>query len=376
MSLPLAGVCSRIAVFDEQLAQTKASLSVDFPWYPYNSLGGFYELIQRLSNATPAVLSITGQGQVLDLCCADGDVAFFLESLGYQVTAVDFAGTNCNRLAGIRAMKAALASSIEIHEMDLDSQFLLNDNYNLVIFMGGLYHLKNPFYVMDTLARHAVHVVLSTRIARYTPDRLIDMSSAPLAYLLAPNEANQDDTNYWIFSEPGLKRLFDRTNWELLSLLALGSEQSDPARNEADARIFCVLRSRLVPQGVELLDGWHKIESSGWRWTKREFAIGLPNTEPGVVLRLRLNFALADSVFNLLGPVTLTALADGEPLPSMLIPAPGEHSYVVTLPESRSVRFILNKSVPPGSLGDDRELGLIVTSVTAKREIGSFSSDG
>ena len=43
-----------------------------------------------------------------------------------------------------------------------------------------------------------------------------DVSSFSIAYLLSPNELNNDSTNYWIFTVAGLKRLVDRAGWNVV----------------------------------------------------------------------------------------------------------------------------------------------------------------
>jgi hypothetical protein len=60
-----------------------------------------------------------------------------------------------------------------------------------------------------------------------------------------PYETNNDPTNYWIFTEMGLRRIFSRTGWEVVSLITLGAlVDSDPASAEFDQRAFALLRSR------------------------------------------------------------------------------------------------------------------------------------
>lgn len=72
------------------------------------------------------------------------------------------------------------------------------------------------------------------------------MSQCPVAYLLSPKESNNDQTNYWIFSEAGLRRIIERTGWEVIRWKNLGAAQSDPASDLGDQRAFCYLRSRVA----------------------------------------------------------------------------------------------------------------------------------
>ncbi len=52
--------------------------------------------------------------------------------------------------------------------MDLDSQFLVSETYQLVFMMDILYHLNNPFYVLEQLSKSAKYAIPSTRIMRWS----------------------------------------------------------------------------------------------------------------------------------------------------------------------------------------------------------------
>jgi hypothetical protein len=66
----------------------------------------------------------------------------------------------------------------------------------------------------------------------------------PLAYLLASDECNNDATNYWIFSEAGLKRILQRSGWNVLDFYTVGDRRSsNPADSNKDERAFVFARS-------------------------------------------------------------------------------------------------------------------------------------
>ena len=234
--------------FRSRLDKVKAGLP-DIAWYPYDSFMNLYPLSTLLAGENRYLLDLAGDAPVLDLGCGDGVLAFFLESLGADVHAVDNAATNFNGMRGVRALKEALGSSIEILELDVDARFALPETtYGLALFLGTLYHLKNPFYALETVARQARHCLLSTRVARFTPGGQVNFHDLPMAYLLDDREANADPTNYWIFSEAGLRRILHRTGWDVLGLATTGdTHASDPAAASADERAFCLLRSRMIP---------------------------------------------------------------------------------------------------------------------------------
>src|SRR4029079_18189910 len=132
----------------------QARKSVNDPsltWYAYYSLANVNFLQQLLDGAELTLDEMVGKRRILDIGCADGEMAFFLESLGHSVCAVDYPATNANQMRGIRTLKTQLNSSIEIVEADLDAGLRLpngDERYGLAIFLGLLYHLKNPYLVL------------------------------------------------------------------------------------------------------------------------------------------------------------------------------------------------------------------------------------
>src|SRR5260370_21166468 len=152
----------------------------NFDWYPYDSFANLFYLQHLLQSAKLTLDDVAGGAPLLDLGAADGALSFFLESLGYRVHACDHAGTNINRMQGLRTLATAFGSGIEIHDMDLDGRFELNGNYSLAVFLGTLYHLKNPFHVLETLRNHAQFSFLSTTLTRHSPDPTPPFTTIPL----------------------------------------------------------------------------------------------------------------------------------------------------------------------------------------------------
>jgi 2-polyprenyl-3-methyl-5-hydroxy-6-metoxy-1,4-benzoquinol methylase len=237
---------SKSTLFSKEIENEKREINKEFPWYPYGSLNNFIHL-RDIFNKRPIDGLVRVDSKILDIGAADGDLSFFLESLGYQMDIIDNGPTNFNNLKGARLLKKKLNSSVGIFEIDIDSQFETPDTrYGLVFFLGILYHLKNPFYILEALSHVAKHLVLSTRVAQFAPDGT-PISKLPMAYLLAPDEANNDATNYWIFSDAGLRRLLDRCGWDILEMTTVGdTEASNPCDQDHDERAFVLLRSTFL----------------------------------------------------------------------------------------------------------------------------------
>ena len=126
--------------------------------------------------------------------------------------AIDNPPTNYNRMAGVEALKIALDSSVRIESLDLDGPFQLPvRRCGLALCFGILYHLKNPYSVLETLAASANYCLLSTAITRFAPDQQTEVNHLPVAFLAGRDGLRGDETNYWIFTETGLRTLVDRS---------------------------------------------------------------------------------------------------------------------------------------------------------------------
>jgi tRNA (mo5U34)-methyltransferase len=359
----LAGLAK---TFEIKLASVKAGISPQsFAWYPYESLSNFPALDQTLTGESRALLDLAGGKPILDIGCADGDLAFFLESLGYRVDVIDNPITNFNAMCGVRALKDALGSSVGIHAMDLDTGLAFPaDEYGLVLLLGVLYHLKNPFLVLESLSKQAHYCLLSTALTSSVPAVEPDVSNSPLGFLASEHELNGDATVYWIFTDTGFRRLLDRTNWEICDYRVLPTGD-----RWTGLRAFCLAKSRFSDRPVNVLygRGWHAVEGGGWRWTERQFAVRIEGTRKSNASRLRLSLYVPEAA----GVITMEAIANGVALTPETYSKPGQYEFVRSLtPFSTSqgdirIDFNLSSALPPDST-DRRERGIIVASITAE----------
>src|SRR5260370_16285416 len=286
-------------------------------------------MLARLLTGDNRKLSrLIGNFPVLDMGAGDGDLSFFFESLGLTVDAIDHPAIHYKRMMGIDALKGALGSKVDIQTFDLDTQFALRRPvYGLVFLFGVLYHLRNPLYVLEALARQSEYCLMSTRIARMAPDQTTRLDPMPIAYLVAERETNNDPTNYWIFTEAGLRRLIERAGWEICDFMTIGDvSASDPVHKEHDERAFCLLRSRVTDftRHVELGDGWYDLENGMWRWTQKSFTILASPPRDGGVEQMSLAFYVPEVTVQSLGKVTLGASVNGVALQKHVYTTPGE----------------------------------------------------
>ena len=232
----------------ERLRAAREEVGDHIAWYPYDILANVVHLDGLLQGEYRDLDRLAQGRPVADIGAADGDLAFTLEhAAGWEMDIVDNAPTNMNGLDGARALAKALDSRTQVHDVDLDRQFRLpREDYGLVLLLGTLYHLQNPYYTLRELAERADHCVLSTRVARFAGPADAPIGDLPVAYLVDPTETNNDPTNYWIFSSAGLERIVRRAGWEMLLRHNVGdTENSNPSAAERDEREFLLLRSRL-----------------------------------------------------------------------------------------------------------------------------------
>ena len=358
--LEIRELIQRALAFESRLKEVKQRIApADFGWYPWDSFGTLSLLDPLLTGRSRYIRSLIGAEPVLDAGCGDGSLAFFFESLGYRVYAVDHPRTNYNGMRGVRALRAELGSSIRIGAADLDARFRLPlRRCGLALFFGVLYHLKNPLGVLENLAAHARYCLLSTAIARATPDGRVDLQAAPLAYLADRDGLKGDETNYWIFSEPGLRVLVDRAGWDVCDWMVTGDPEAILWGGQRDERAFCLLRSRSFPPLVrtQLLSGWHKLESDAWRWTERRFSVAVE--EAGA---LTLRCTAPASLLDRLGPLAVTARVDGAVIARREFASPGDYDVAVQV-KPGVIEFETDKALPPDA-ADGRERGLIVRAI-------------
>ena len=355
------------AAFRRRVAQAKRDLgAVDFEWYPYDTISALNHLNRLLTGPDRALLSAPKM-RILDVGPGDGELSLLFESLGHEVVAVDHHLYNHNGLRGLRALTRAFSSAVEIHEVDLDRNFdLPHPHYDLVVFLGVLYHLRNPFHVLEKLAAHSSQCLLSTRIARRFPGGKRMPENLALAYLLDDRESNDDDSNYFVFSETGLRVMLERSYWEIRAFMTTRQDDiSEPARLDRDERAFCLLKSRYAKfADVELLEGWYDPEDTGWRWTARVFSARGVWNEPYRPRSVTARVFVAAKLVDRCGKLRLTTCVNGKRLAPQVFESPGAYAVVRPVPDAREfhLHFELSHALEPDE-DDDRELGLIVESI-------------
>lgn len=242
MSELLHEVYQKAPPFRARLDELKAQ-NPHIHWYPFRSMDKVH-LIQMVTNYfdRAGIGFLSERPKVLDVGAADGDLSFLFESIGCDVVAIDNPPSNYNRCNGIRFMREILGSRLTLIEKDIDWDFSIDGQYDLILFLDILYHLRNPLGTLISLCKFGKYLILTTRIFEAAIDGK-PVTNAPYAYLLAPFEAAQDDpTNYWIFTETAVQRLLERSGWRILKKAYFGysGNDSSPFDRQKDKRVVAL----------------------------------------------------------------------------------------------------------------------------------------
>lgn len=235
----------------EKLQEARANVSQKVALYPYASFHNVHHVNRLLSPLKTDVQQLISNKRVLDIGCADGDMSFLCELLGAkEVTAIDWADTNFNFMQGVCALRDHMNSKVQIcsgNLEDMDLSFL--GIWDVILFLGILYHLPNPIRVLRKLSVVAHQIIASTRVFDVIPGLpQNDLRQRRLAYLLEPAESNNDSSNWWIPTEAAVTTMLGRAGWRVVSSLRLDQVigQAEPVDPQLDGRLFLIAHSVYV----------------------------------------------------------------------------------------------------------------------------------
>jgi tRNA (mo5U34)-methyltransferase len=174
---------------------------------PHHFLGDYPSMKWRLfEHAIPPDLS--GRS-VLDVGCNGGFYSIEMKRRGAsRVLGID---SDARYLAQARFAAEVADTDIEFRQMSVYEIPALQERFDVVLFMGVLYHLRHPLLALDILQRFAVRDMLvfqsmlrgSSRVPQVAPDyefqetTPFDDPAYPRMYFVEHRYAG-DPTNWWI----------------------------------------------------------------------------------------------------------------------------------------------------------------------------------
>jgi tRNA (mo5U34)-methyltransferase len=181
---------------------------------PDHPLGNFLQdLWRQVEPAFPADMS--GK-TVLDIGCNAGFYSLRLHARGARVTGIEH---DPHYLAQARFAAEVLEADIDYRLMDVYDVDQLGQQFDYVLFMGVLYHLRYPLYALDKVARLPRERLVfqsmlrgSTRIFEPGQDYPISERGVfeevgyPAMYFVEHLYAG-DPTNWWIPNQAGMEAM-------------------------------------------------------------------------------------------------------------------------------------------------------------------------
>jgi tRNA (mo5U34)-methyltransferase len=159
---------------------------------------------QRFANAIPA--DLRGKS-VLDIGCNSGFYAIEMKRRGAdRVVGIDYDATY---LMQARFAAEVIGVDIEWQQLSVYDVATLGETFDLVLFMGVLYHLRHPLLALDLIHEHVAKDLLVFQSMQRGSDEVEPMA----------NDYPFGETE--IFNRPGFPRLYyiekrysgDPTNW-------------------------------------------------------------------------------------------------------------------------------------------------------------------
>lgn len=173
--------------------------------------------------------------RVLDIGCADGYFSFLMEQRGAsEVVAIDYRSTN---RSGFDIAHRILGSKVRFFH---DNVYHLTPEkygqFDIVLFFGLLYHLRNPMMALDvvrSMARTGGKLFAETHIideALQLGDgstvKLGDLSplllDAPLWQFYKGDALNRDITNKWAPNMAGFRHLVEEAQFKIVQSRGYG----------------------------------------------------------------------------------------------------------------------------------------------------------
>jgi tRNA (mo5U34)-methyltransferase len=179
---------------------------------------------RRFQHAIPA--DLTGK-TVLDVGCNAGFYSLEMKRRGAKrVVGID---SDPGYLAQARFAAEMSEADIAFHQLDVYSVAELGEKFDIVLFMGVLYHLRHPLLALDLLYEHAVNDLLVfqslLRGSRQTPplDKdypfeetgIFERPGYPVMHFVE-HSYSHDPTNWWIPNSACVEAMLRSAGFEIL----------------------------------------------------------------------------------------------------------------------------------------------------------------
>jgi tRNA (mo5U34)-methyltransferase len=161
--------------------------------------------------------------RVLDAGTRDGYFAFELERRGAEVLAVDYADLSLTGFAAAKRIYGSRVEYLQANLYDLDPERI--GTFDIVLFLGVLYHLRHPLLALDRLRSLCRELLI---LESLTCDALVftgfetgrplselgpGLLDVPIAQFLPVDRFHRDPTNKWVPNMTCLRALLEEARF-------------------------------------------------------------------------------------------------------------------------------------------------------------------
>lgn len=173
--------------------------------------------------------------RVLDVGCRDGFFAFEMERRGADVLGIDYARPETT---GFEIASRVLGSAVRY---EVENVYRLaperHGTFDLILFLGVLYHLRNPMLALDALRsvqRPGGVLFVETQMAT---DERIGAIDLPLWQFYPKDTLQGDHSNKWAPNPAGLMAVVEESQYRVLEAMNTGSRGYVRARAVDDEQL-------------------------------------------------------------------------------------------------------------------------------------------
>jgi tRNA (mo5U34)-methyltransferase len=163
---------------------------------------------------------------VLDIGCNGGFYSIEMKRRGAdRVVAIDTETMYLNQARFAAEMSSV---AIEFHNLSVYDVAKLGESFDLVIFMGVLYHLRHPLLALDLIHDHVAHDLLlfqsmqrgSADVVPLEPDysidetKVFDLPGYPKLHFVE-HRYSHDDSNWWIPNRACVEAMLRDSGFEI-----------------------------------------------------------------------------------------------------------------------------------------------------------------
>jgi tRNA (mo5U34)-methyltransferase len=193
--------------------------------------------------------------RVLDIGARDGFFSFECERRGAEVVPIDYIPVE---QTGFTVAKQVLGSHLNlVHENIYNLTPAKYGRFDLVLFLGVMYHLPDPMRALDV-----INDMMNLNATLYMETVVIneqlpaDVASRPLMEFYPGSEKDQDKSNYWGMTEQCARAMLVENKFASVATRRNGERGTFVAVKTSGEKDYYLVIARNLVGGP---DGWLKI---------------------------------------------------------------------------------------------------------------------